>query len=893
MSREPGSSRESGSSRASRWLRYFRFARLDIPGEVDAELEFHMDMRAERNQALGMSPDEARREALSRFGDPALVRDALVAHDTRKHRAEGRREIFGDILQDVRFGWRSLRRAPGFAVAATLTLALGIGANAAIFSVVDAVVLRPLPFARPHELVSIGMGSGGEFVALRERLRSFDELALFVRTTHPIDDGERSERIEGANVSTNLFPMLGVTPMLGRGFHEEESVLGNNAVIVLGHALWQSKFGADPQILGRRLVLEGVHFTVVGVMPPSFRFPDRETKYWLPFAFNPGNMSVTWAIGGKQFLGRLSPGVTLEQANLEVKAVWPTLRTLNALWDPGPEYRQNATVTPLHDAVVGSSDTLLWVLFGCVMLVLLIGCVNVANLLLARATARERELSVRAALGGGRARLIRQLVTESLLLSTLGAALGVALAYASVEWLVAVMPETIPRANEIGVSGSVLLFTAGISVLTGMLFGIVPAFRATRVSRNAGVAIGGRATSSLGHHRVTGTLVAMEVAVAVLLAVGSVLLVRSFWALSAEDPGFQPSRVIAARVTPPGAAYREGERLASLYEGVLGRMAGLPGVERVAAVNRLPFAQTVWGIGVRVRGQWEDGTEVLPEIGHFQEVTSGYFDTMGIPLLRGRQFTEADRDGSAPVTIVSESVARRFWPGQDPLGKAVGYAWPSPWLTVVGIVADVKQDSIRDTLSTSMYVPWRQRTRMSGGEMWVLARTTGDPDAVAGAIRPIVAAVDRAVAVGEIQPMEAVLAGSMERTRFTMLLVAAFAAAALLLGAVGIYGVMSYLVGQRSREMGIRLALGARPFQVRRLVMRRATLLAAAGTSVGIVAALFVTRWLGSMLYGVTATDPTTYVVVPALFLIVALAASYWPARRATRVDPARALRAD
>jgi putative ABC transport system permease protein len=465
----------------------------------------------------------------------------------------------------------------------------------------------------------------------------------------------------------------------------------------------------------------------------------------------------------------------------------------------------------------------------------------------------------------------------------------------SVRWLISVIPAGIPRANEIALNGTVLWFTAAVSVLTGILFGIVPALRATRVRKHADVAMGGgrRSTAGLQHHRVAGVLVAMEVAIAVLLVIGSVLLVRSFWALRAEDPGFRPASVIAARITPPNARYQDPARLGALYDGVTRRLAAQPGVQNVAIVNRLPFAQTVWGIAVRVQGQWEDGTKVIPELGHFQEISPGYFATMGIPLLRGRAFKEADRDDQAPVTIVSESVARRFWPGDDPIGKRVGYAWPSPWLTIVGIVPDVKQDSIRDTSRTSMYVPWLQRTRMSGTPMWVVARASGDAASLAGSIRAIVADVDRGVAVSEVKTMVSVVGDSMEKARFTMQLVAAFAIAALLLGAVGIYGVMSYLVGQRAHEMGIRLALGARPAQVRRLVVQRAAALAALGTGIGMVAALLTTRWLGTMLYEVSETDPMTFALVPLFFLVLAVIASYSPARRATRVDPARALRAE
>jgi predicted permease len=881
------------SADAPRWRRYLRFTRPNVAADVDDEVEFHLQMRIDRNLALGMSPEDARRDAVSRFGDASRVRHELVDHDQRKQVSTRRAELLADFAQDVKFGWRSLRRAPGFTIAAVLTLALGIGANAAIFSVVDAVVLRPLPFAQPHELMSLGQGTGGELVALRERLKSFTQIGAYVPAVNNLDDGEKAQMVEGAAVTPNLFPLLGARPFMGRHFTEDESILGNNTTIILSHALWQTRFGGDAEVLGKRIIIEGTRVTVVGVMASDFNFPDGDAQYWIPFAFNPRNMGVTWAVGGKSFIARLAPGVTRAQAQTELRTTWPTLRTMNPLWDPGEEYGRNATVTPLQDNFVGSTGKLLWMLFGCVLLVLLIGCVNVANLLLARATARERELAVRAALGGGRWRLIRQLVTESLVLSTLGAALGIGVAYVGVRWLVAVMPAGVPRAHEITLGTSVLVFTTIVAVLTGVLFGIIPALRATRSTRNAEAVIGRRATGGQQHHRLTGTLVAAEVALAVLLAIGSVLLVRSFQALRSTDPGFAPGRVIAARLTPPNAVYIDSTKVEHFYSEVMQRVGALGGVERVAAVNKLPFAQSVWGIAVRVQGQWEDGTKMLPELGHYQEATPAYFTTMGIRLLRGRAFTDADRPGQELVTIVSESVAKKFWPNEDAIGKRIGYAWPSPWLTIVGVVADTKQDSIRDTLSTSMYVPWLQRTRMSGATMWVVARTTGDPTSLAGSIRSIVNEVDRTVAVSEVRSMEDVLAASMQKARFTMQLVAAFALAALLLGAVGIYGVMSYLVGQRAQEMGIRLALGAQPRQVLAIVVGRAALLAVAGTAVGLVAAAFATQSLGSLLYGIRALDPLTFAVVPLLFLLVAVAASYLPARRATRVDPVRALRSD
>jgi predicted permease len=479
-----------------------------------------------------------------------------------------------------------------------------------------------------------------------------------------------------------------------------------------------------------------------------------------------------------------------------------------------------------------------------------------------------------------------------LLLSGLGAALGVAFAYLAVQWLVAVIPAGVPRSGEIAVNGPVLLFTALVGVLSAVVFGIVPAVRATSAAGMPMAGFGHRATRGSSHQRVSGLLVAAEMALAVLLVISATLLVRSFAVLRTVDPGFQTAHVVAARVSPPASTYNEVPRSTALYATILERVAATPDVQSVAAVDKLPFAQSVWGLAARVEGQFEDATRSLPVIDHLQVVTPRYFETMRIPV-RGRAFTKADRPGQLPVAIVSESVVRRFWPNENPIGKRVGYPMPSPWMTIVGVVPDTKQDSLSDTTLMSMYVPWQQRTGMSGAEMWVVARSTGEPAALSGRIRRIVREVDRSVAVSDVRTMEAVISNSLQKARFTMLLVAAFAMAALLLGAVGIYGVMSYVVGQRTQEMGVRLALGASPSGVIALVVGRATRLALAGAAVGLVAAVFTTRALDALLYGISATDPITFGAVPVLFLLVAALASYAPALRATRADPVRALRAE
>jgi predicted permease len=524
--------------------------------------------------------------------------------------------------------------------------------------------------------------------------------------------------------------------------------------------------------------------------------------------------------------------------------------------------------------------------------VLLISCANVANLLLARAGARERELSVRAALGGGRGRLVRQLVTESLLLAGTGGLLGIGVAYFGVDWLVASLPPSVPRATEISLNGTVLAFTAAIALFTGVLFGTVPALRATRNIGATHELVGRRATATAGHHRVAGMLVAAEMALAVMLVISATLLARSFGALRNVEPGFDANGVVAARLTPPADGYREPSKIFAFYNAVLEKMGATPGVVSVSAVDKLPLAQTVWGGALRVEGQFEDATRLLPEINHWQMVTPRYFETMRIPV-RGRAFADSDRDGQQPVAIISESIAKRFWPKGDAIGKRVGYPYPSPWITIVGVVPDIKQDSLSGAAGTGMYVPWEQRTRMSGSEMWVIARTSGDAAAMPAAVRRIVNEVDRSVAVSDARTLTAFVSDSMQAARFIVVLISAFAIGALLLAAIGVYGVMSYLVGQRTREMGIRVALGAPQASVLRLVVGRAAALAAVGAAVGVLLALVTSRTLSGFLHGVSAADPVTFVSVPLVLLIVASAASLLPAIRAMLVDPVKALRAD
>jgi predicted permease len=870
------------------WRRYRDLVRRHDDQDVADEIRFHLEMREDEARRAGLADDAARLAALERFGDVAHVASELREIHRARERRRRRAEWAGEFVRDARLALRALRRAPAFTVAAVLTLALAIGATTAIFSVVYALLLRPLPYPRPRELVTVWGSRRGELVAFRARLRTVVGLAAWQPRGATLDDGSESARVDGAAATPELFTTLGVRAALGRTFTAEEGMRGGDDVVLLGHALWRRRFAGDPHVVGRRILVDGAPRTVVGVMPPEFAFPSERAEFWIPAIAEPGDAVGAWAIGGYTLIGRLRPGTPLAAAAREIHDVAPTLRRLNLIWDPGPEYGADATVTSLHESVVATTRPALLLLLGAVGLVLAVACVNVANLLLARATARQRELAVRAALGGGRGRLVRQLLAESLVLAGGGAALGLLVARLGLRWMIGALPPGVPRAGEIGLSAPVLLFTTGLAVLTGVAFGLLPALRASRAGGE--IARAGRSGRGVGHQRVAAALVVGEVAVAVVLVASAVLLVRSFVELRRVDPGWRAARVVGARLTPPRHAFEDPARVAALYDAVLARVAALPGVESVGAVSELPLARPVYGMALRVEGQYEDLTRSLPQASHAQYVTPGYLATLGIPVLQGRDVADADRAGAPPVALVSASLARRFWPGESAVGKRIGYPYKSPWLTIVGVVRDVNVDSLRDTARVAVYVPFRQSRN---SELTVVARSTGDPAAVGPALRAIVAEIDRSVSVSEVRTMDEVVGQSLAKPRFVTLLVGVFAGVALLLGAVGVYGVMSYLVAQRTRELGVRLALGATERDIVVTVSRWAVGLAAAGAVVGTGVALLLVPAFRSLLYGVSPADPVTVLGVPSFFVAVALLASAGPAVRAARVDPVTTLRGD
>jgi predicted permease len=869
-----------------------------VARDVDEELAFHLDMRTQELVGEGVPPDAARAQARREFGDVEYTRRYCRTLDAAAERSTRRAERLDELAQDVRYALRQLRRSPGFALVAVLTLALGIGANTAIFSVVNGVLLRPLPFREPDRLVRVFSLDEGkraavsplDFADWRDQARSFEGLAAVNALTLNLTGGGEPERLEGASVSAALFSVLGVRPIAGRTFAPSEDAPGAPRLVLLGEPLWRRRFGADPGLVGRTVLLDGEVYTVVGIVPAASAYP-AGAEVWTPL-----DLSQEARSRGARYLrviGRLAPGTAASAAGAEMAAIARRLEEQ----DPDHNTGFGAAVVPLHQQIVGEVRTPLLVLLGAVGFVLLIACANVANLLLARAIGREGELAVRAALGAGRGRIVRQLLTESLLLALLGSAAGVALAAAAMRAFVAAVPDDLPRVAEVGIDGTVLLATAGAALATGLLFGLAPALQASTPILVGTLKQGGRGASGhAGRRRASDALVVAEVALAVVLLAGAGLLTRSFTRLLEVDPGFRPERVTTFTVTLPPAKYGKDAQLQAFAAALVERLARLPGAQSAAVVSGLPLSDAGFSLSFTVDGRPapDPGAEPSAQV---RVATPAYFATMGIPLVRGRAFTERDRDGSPQVVVINREAARRFFPGEDPLGRRVQLGWTRDSVRmggeIVGVVGDVRQFGLDAAPVPEIYAPYDQ---FPLDELSAVVRSTADEQdqaAVLAAVWGAVGELDRDLPVYALRTLEELVSESVARPRFYMLLLGAFAAVALLLSAVGIYGVMSYAVRQRTREIGIRVALGATGGRVLRMVLGQGLTLALAGAILGLLAALWVTRLMASLLYGVSPTDPPALAAGAVVLVAVAALACYLPARRAARADPLTAIRAD
>jgi predicted permease len=814
------------------------------------------------------------------------------------------------LWQDLRYGARMLMKKPGFTVIAVITLALGIGANTAIFSVVNGVLLRPLDYQDPQQIVTLlnqgrGPVSPANFLDIRANSQSFTQMAAAEAWGGTLANQDKPEMISGLRMGDGLFELLGVQPLLGRTLQAEDFQPGKDHVLVLSHKLWQRAFGGDPGILGQSLSLSGESYTVVGIMPPKFQFPpfwSTRAEMWTPLELS----SRATSRGGNSLrvFGRLKPGVSLEQAQAEIAVMNQQLAEAYPETNAG----MNIRVDQLNEKVVGNVRLALLVLMGAVGFVLLIACANVACLLLARATSRQKEIAVRVALGASRWRILRQLLTENLMLSLAGAALGVLLAVWGVEWMTSLLAGNstsysvrFPRLNEINIDKVALIFTLAVSLLTGLLFGLAPALGASKPDLNQMLKESGRGTAG-GRKGLREMLVVAELALALVMLVGAGLLMSSFMKLRAVDPGFNARNVLTMTVSVAGASQYVGAARETLYRQMTERLNSLPGVESVSAINHLPLAGDKWGTALAIEGR------PLPPPGEGIEVAfrvsrPDYFRTMGMQLRGGRDFTDQDAADAPGVVILNETLARRYWLEEDPIGKRVTLDDPRDssqapqWLTVVGVVKDVKQESWMEAPSNEIYVPFQQSgvfytgTARHLAAMTVVVRTTVEPQSLAMATQETVRGLDRSLPVSNVTSMEQVVADTLWQPRFNLQLIGLFAGVALVMAAVGLYGVMSYMVAQRTQEVGLRMALGAQQRDVMKLVVGQGMKLALLGVGLGLLASGFLTRLMANLLFEVSATDYPTFTVVAILLTFIALAACWIPARRATKVDPMIALR--
>lgn len=796
------------------------------------------------------------------------------------------------LIKDIRYGVRSLLKRPSFTAIAVITLALGIGANTTLFSFVNGILLRPLPYKDPGQLVILDENAPKQgiksfavsypnFVDWREQNNVFEDVAVYQEGTYSLVGAGEPEQIPGARISQGLFELLGVAPKLGRTITAEEDRPDTNNAVLISHSLWQRRFASAENAVGQALTVSGRARTIVGVMPPGFKFPET-AELWVPMALN--EKLYTRTDHGLNAIARLKPNVTLGQAQAEMNNIARRIEEQHPVTNEG----LGVDVFSLRDRLVGDYRDALLILLGVVAFVLLIACANVANLLLARSSARHKEFALRAALGASRARIVRQLLTESALLSVLGAMLGVLLAVWGKNLLLAAIPGDLPFWMRFDLDLRVLGFTFAISFLTGLVFGVAPALQGSRTDLNEALKEGGR-SGGAAHNRLRSLLVVAEVALSLVLLVGAGLMVRSFAKLGHVDSGINPENVLTVEVPLPRAKYTEAAQQSAFFQQLVARVGALPGASSAAAVSYVPL-RGGWGRGLTVEGHPVLSVGQAPMINH-SVVTPNYFHTMGITLLEGRDFTDADHAKAMRVTIVDERLAREYWPGASALGKRIRFGPPEnnePWHTIVGVAGAVRHERLDRETRQSIYVPYLQIPVRS---MTVAVRTPGNPESLAGAVRREVLALDKDQPVTNVMTMDEVISRSVWQPRFYAMLFGIFAAVALILAAVGIYGVMSYAITQRTHEIGIRLALGAGRLNVLKLALGQGMRLALAGVALGLCAAYGLTRLMSGLLFGVSATDLGTFVSIAVLLIGVTLLACYIPARRATKVDPLVALR--
>lgn len=879
--------------------------------ELDEEMRAHFEMAIRERIARGESPAEAERNARRDFGDTVTVRE--VTSDTWGP------EWPSETLRDLRHATRRLSRAPGFALTAVVTLALGIGANTAIFSVINGVILRPLPYPKPHELVYITtrfptMGfdqfavDGAEFLELQERARSFQAVGAYAVGAANVGADGSPQREISAVASASLFDVLGVRPMQGRAFRPDETLPNSQQVVILSHEVWQSAFGGRP-LIGRQVQIDGVARTVVGIMPAGFDVHDQHVKIWLPLRLDPAQRKQYRGGHYLYLVGRLKDGMSLGQAKSEAASLvaqWnvadggtPGVKCCGPgfVHTPAPDFHP-LRYDDLHTDMVGGIGRALFMLQAAVAFVLLIACANLANLLLMRAESRHKELAVRAALGAGRGRLIRQFLAESTVLSLAGAAVGTVLAMLGLRILVAHGGATIPRADAIAIDGRVLAFTLILAIGTGVVFGLIPVLHMT--TGNLGLSLrdaGSRTTAVGARNRVRRALVVAEMALAVMLVIGAGLLLRSFWNLMRVDAGFDRSHLTTFQVALPPRVYTDSMRRVRFFDDLTRRLAAVPGVQNASAMSGLPPARPLNANDTQFEGYTPSNPNDPPNnVQYIQYANTGYFETMRIPIVRGRAFGPQDGPLSNPVLVINETIARLYYKNQDPIGRRIKPNGDTLWFTVVGVAKDVKQGGLGTATGTELYIDYQQAPRTEGyatPAMNVVVRSSLAPPVLAPSIRRIVHDLDASLPIVGLRSMDEVFESAVAQPHFLAELLGVFAGVALLLSAVGTYGVLAYSITERTREIGIRMALGASGQSVLRMVLRQGMVFAAVGVVAGLLGAAALTRLTSTLLFGVNPIDPLTFTAVTVFMILVAVAASLVPARRATRVDPLTALRAE
>ncbi len=855
--------------------------------------------------AGGASETEAYRQTLAELSENELLAWELrrverqVAPEPIILGTNRRTNMIVDLWQDLRYGARMLLKKPGFALIAVITLALGIGANTAIFSVVNAVLLRPLPYPEPERLVmafltnpaqgqsrsSLGMA---DFLAVRERNQSFENVTAFSFGAFTLTGGESPEQVSGAWVSADFFATLRVAPARGRAYQADDERPDSARVVVISDGFWRQRLAAEPRVIGKTINLNSTPYTIIGVMPESFHFAlTPEAELWPVRVIRPPRIRPPYF---NRCIGRLKPGVTERQAQADLSAIAAQVQ------QQFPDSPYSAMTTrPLMTSVVGEVRRALLVILGAVAFVLLIAAANVANLQLARAASREREMAVRRALGANRMRIVRQLLTESLMLAAIGGVVGLLLALWGIDLFRTFGPANLPRLQEVNLDGRVLGFTMLAALLSGLIFGLAPALQSSRADLNESLKEGARAgTESHGRKRLRGLLVVAEVALTLALLVGAGLLLKSFLRLQEVNPGFQPDHLLTAQISLPPARYAEDQKIIAFHQELINRLKSLPGVKAVGISMSLPPNQLQIRNPFGIEGRPLATGQTRP-LAEEMTISPDYFTALGVPLLRGRFFTDADKAGAPPVLIINEAMARRFFPNEDPVGKRLqtGDPYPNaPWETIVGVVGNVKYTGLEAEETPTMYAPYTTPDWVSWSRsMYLVVRTTGEPLGLSSALRQQVRALDQDLPVVKLKTMEQVIHESVTGPRFRASLLGLFAAVALLLAAIGIYGVISYAVTERTHEIGIRMALGAHIGDVLRLVIGQGMKLALSGVAIGLVASFALTRLMKTLLFEVSATDPLTFAVIAVLLTGVALLACWIPARRATKVDPMIALR--